>query len=98
MNTKHPEYGFVYELNYGYVPDTKAPDGEEVDAYLVGVEEPVEEYEGRCIAVIHRLNDDDDKLVVVPMSFRDVGANEIQAATHFQEQFFQSELVVSTEK
>ena len=25
LGTKHPEWGFVYELNYGYVPNTLAP-------------------------------------------------------------------------
>ena len=29
--------------------------------------EPVEEFEGKCIAIIHRTNDNDDKLVIVPI-------------------------------
>lgn len=92
LGTKHPKHGFVYELNYGFVPDTVAPDGEELDAYLLGIDTPVETYTGRCIAVIHRTNDDDDKLVVVPegMEFSD---DDIRAPTHFQEQFFKSEIV-----
>jgi inorganic pyrophosphatase len=28
LGTKHPKHGFVYEVNYGFVPNTKAPDGE----------------------------------------------------------------------
>jgi inorganic pyrophosphatase len=48
------------------VPDTKAPDGEEIDAYFLGIDKPVKKAQGKCIAIIHRLNDDDDKLVVVP--------------------------------
>lgn len=91
-DSQYSKYGFLYELNYGFVPDTKAPDGEEIDAYVIGVDEPLLEFEGRCIAVIHRLNDDDDKLVVVPLgkTFTD---EEIREKTHFQEQHLESEIV-----
>jgi inorganic pyrophosphatase len=30
---RDPQHGFIYELNYGYVPETKSPGGEELDAY-----------------------------------------------------------------
>ncbi|QQS16018.1 MAG: inorganic diphosphatase [Candidatus Moraniibacteriota bacterium] len=93
FGSKHPKHGFVYEVNYGYIPDTKAPDGEELDAYVLGVEKPIESFKGKCIAIIHRLNDDDDKLVVVPKSSEDMSDEEIRKATHFQEQFFRSEIV-----
>lgn len=93
LGSKHPKHGFVYEVNYGYVPDTKAPDGEELDSYVLGVEKPIESFKGKCIAIIHRLNDDDDKLVVVPKSFEDISDEDIRKATNFQEQFFQSEII-----
>jgi len=92
LNSKHPKFGFVYEVNYGFIPNTKAPDGEELDAYLLGVTEPMEEYTGRCVAVIHRTNDDDDKLIVVPDGTV-ISNEEIEKATHFQEQFFKSEIL-----
>ncbi len=91
--SKHPKHGFAYEANYGYIPDTKAPDGEELDAYVLGVEKPIESFKGKCIAIIHRLNDDDDKLVVVPKSLENISDEDIRKATHFQEQFFQSEII-----
>ena len=93
LGTRHPKiHEIYYSVNYGYVPDTKAPDGEEVDAYLLGIDKPVKEYEGKCIAVIHRTDDDDDKLVVVPegMDFSD---KEIKELTHFQEKYFKSEII-----
>lgn len=93
IGSKHPKYSFVYEANYGYIPDTKAPDGEELDAYVLGVETPIESFMGKCVAIIHRLNDDDDKLVVVPKLNENMGDEEIRSATHFQEQFFQSEII-----
>ena len=84
LGSRHPRHGFRYELNYGHVPGTLAPDGEELDAYLIGIDVPVTELSGVCIAVIHRLNDDDDKLVVVTPGV-DPTYSEIAAAVAFQE-------------
>ena len=92
LGSKHPKHGYVYPVNYGFVPETKSPDGEELDAYVLGVDVPLEEFSGRCIAVIHRLNDDDDKLIVVPDG-KQMPDEEISRAVHFQEQFFQSEII-----
>ena len=92
LNSKHPKHGFVYEANYGFVPDTKAPDGEELDAYLLGVNEPMEEYTGRCVAVIHRTNNDDDKIIIIPDG-TEISDEDILRATHFQEQFFKSDII-----
>ena len=88
FGSKHPKHGFIYPVNYGYVPNTISNDGEELDAYLLGVFEPVQEYEGECIAIIHRINDDDDKLVIVPAG-KNYSNDAIEALTEFQEQYFQ---------
>ena len=93
INSKHPKHGFVYEANYGFVPGTKAPDGEEIDAYLLDVNESVEEFTGKCIAVIHRKNDNDDKLIVVPGNAKDMSDEEILKAVNFQEKWFDSVIV-----
>lgn len=92
MGTTHPKWGFIYMVNYGFVPDTKAPDGEEIDAYLLGEFTPVEEFDGQCIAIIHRTNDDDDKLIVTPngVNYTD---DQIRALTEFQEKFFESIII-----
>lgn len=92
LGTKHPKYGFIYMVNYGYVPNTISGDGEELDAYLLGVFEPVDEFIGKVIAVIHRTNDDDDKLVVVPGD-RKYSDDAIRALTEFQEQYFESVII-----
>jgi inorganic pyrophosphatase len=93
LGSKHPKFDWSYKLNYGFVPGTTAPDGEEIDAYIIGIDEPVETFTGKCIAIIHRTNDDDDKLVVVPDVKLSLTDDEIKAATHFQEQFFSSEII-----
>ena len=92
LNSKHPKHGFTYELNYGYIPNTTSGDGEELDCYVLGIEEPITEFIGKCIAVIHRLNDDDDKLIVVPEG-KEFTDEEIKKLTHFQEQYFESEII-----
>ena len=96
FGTKHPKHGFIYPLNYGYVPDTISGDGEELDAYLLGVFEPVEEFEGNCIAIIHRTNDNDDKLIIVPDG-KDYSDDAINALTEFQEQYFEH-IIIRDEK
>lgn len=92
LGTNHPKHGFIYMLNYGFIPNTISGDGEELDAYVVGVFEPVDSYIGKVIAVIHRTNDDDDKLVVSPQGV-DYSIDAIRALTEFQERFFESEII-----
>lgn len=92
LGTRHPKHGFMYMVNYGYIPNTVSSDGEELDAYLLGLYEPVEKSEGVVIAYIHRVNDDDDKLIVAPegVNYSD---DAIRALTEFQERFFESEII-----
>lgn len=92
IGSRHPEWDFIYPINYGFVPNTKSPDGEEMDAYVLGVFEPLKEFTGRCVAVIRRLDDDDDKLVLTPEG-RDFTDDQIKALTEFQERFFKSVIV-----
>lgn len=89
LGSRHPDHGYIYPVNYGFVPGVMGLDGEELDAYVLGVDEPIERITGRCIAVIRRSNDADDKLVVVPGGehFTD---EQIWGLTAFQERFFES--------
>ena len=95
LGSKHPKHGFIYPVNYGYVPNTISGDGEELDCYILGIYEPIEAFKGKCIAIIHRLNDNDDKLIIVPEN-KSFSNNEIQVLTEFQEQYFQSEIIRSS--
>lgn len=97
MGTKHPKHGFIYPVNYGYVPNTVSGDGEAIDCYVLGVFEPLERFKGKCIAVIHRTNDNDDKLVIVPEN-KQYSNESIRALTEFQERFFESVIINESEK
>lgn len=92
LGSKHPEYGFIYPVNYGYVPDTVSGDGEELDCYLLGVFEPVKTFKGKCIAIIHRVDDDDDKLIIVPKN-KEYSDDAINALVEFQERYFEHIIV-----
>ena len=92
LGSYHPKYtNMYYPVNYGYVEGIYAEDNEEQDAYILGVNEPVKYFEGRVIAIIHRLDDVEDKWVVVPegVSFT---KEEIMQQVFFQEQYFKSEV------
>lgn len=90
--SRHPKYGFEYPVNYGYVPFTMSGDGEELDAYILGIDKPVDEFVGKCVAVIHRTDDDDDKLVVVPENMT-ISDTEVEKQIAFQEKWFKHILV-----
>lgn len=83
------EYDLVYPINYGYIPGVLGGDGEEIDVYLLGVDVPVKEFEAHIIAIVHREDDVEDKLVGAHegMTFT---AEEIAAAVRFQEQYYRS--------
>ena len=89
-SNKYPNH--IYPVNYGYIPNTISGDNEELDCYVLGVFEPVKEFTGTCIAIIRRINDDDDKLIITPDG-KNFSDNEIYALTEFQERFFKTEII-----
>ena len=92
MGSYHPEHkDMYYPINYGYIEGIMAPDGEEQDAYILGVDGPVEEFTGSVIAIIHRFDDVEEKWVVAPENMR-FTVEEIEKQVYFQEQYFKSEI------
>lgn len=92
LGSYHPEHkNLYYPINYGYIKGTLALDGEELDAYILGINEPLEKFTGKVIAIIHRLNDVEDKLVVAPDGITYSEA-QIRELTSFQEQYFDIEI------
>ena len=92
MGSFHPKHqNLYYPVNYGYIEGILAPDGEEQDAYILGVDKPVSEFTGQVIAIVHRYNDVEEKWVVAPEG-KVFSAEEIKEQIAFQEQYFQSEV------
>lgn len=93
IGSSHPKYpDHIYLVNYGYIPNTVSGDGKELDCYVLGEYKPLSEFKGKCIAIIHRLNDDDDKLILTPEN-RNFTNAEIRLLTDFQERFYKSEII-----
>ena len=92
MGSTHPKHRFIYPVNYGYIEGTISGDGEELDAYVLGEHNPLENFTGKVIAVIHRLDDDDDKLVVMAEN-RDYTDDQIAALVEFQEKWFKYTII-----
>ena len=93
LGSVHPRYpNLVYEVNYGYVPGILGGDGEEQDAYILGIDEPLAEFDGVIIAVLERLNDNESKWIVA--SANTVWSDEdILQKIHFQEKYFSTRLL-----
>ena len=92
LGTYHPKHADIYyPINYGYIEGLIAPDGEEQDAYILGVHEPVQEFAGKVIAIIHRFDDVEEKCVVAPENAT-FTKDEIAQQVAFQEQFFRTEI------
>jgi inorganic pyrophosphatase len=91
IGSTHPDNDdVVYEVNYGYIEGIIAPDGEEQDAYVLGVDEPIEEFTGTLIAIIHRLNDVENKWVI---SNKKYSKEEIYEQVKFVEKYFKVEIL-----
>ena len=92
LGSTHPKFPeIIYPVNYGYVEGVIAGDGSEQDIYLLGIDEPVEEYSGHVVAVYHRLNDNEDKWIVIPSGY-EITEEEILRQISFQERFFDGKL------
>ena len=93
LGSRHPDHpDLIYPVNYGYVRGVPAPDGEDQDAYVLGVDAPVQRFTGRVAAVIRRADDVEDKWVVCPENVR-FSAKEIMEQVRFQERYFESSVI-----
>lgn len=87
------KYDLVYPINYGYIPGVLGGDAEELDVYLLGVDEAVKEYDAKIIGAVFRTDDVEDKLIGAPdgMTFTE---EEIREVVRFQEQYHTSYIEV----
>lgn len=92
----HPDFSdMVYPVNYGCVSGISSGDGEDMDAYIPGVCEPLSSFEGTVSAVLHRFDDCDDKLIVTPPGVS-LSLPEIRKSVEFCEKYFDSIIIRSS--
>lgn len=96
IGDSHPQYpDMVYPINYGYIPNTKSGDGKELDVFIIDSKVPVETFKGKCIGIIQRINDEDDKLIVVDINNnKKYTEDEVLDIVNFQEKYFSSMVIL----
>jgi inorganic pyrophosphatase len=94
LGSKHPVLDGIYEVNVGYVPDSVAQDGDEIEAYVLGVSKPIDGFKGQCVAVLRGSGNGVDKLIVCP-SHMSYSGDEIRVLTAFQEKDTEFEIIQS---
>ncbi|MDD3415913.1 MAG: inorganic pyrophosphatase [Lachnospiraceae bacterium] len=93
LGSYHPKHrDMFYSVNYGYIEGIIAPDGEEQDAYVLGVDEPVKEFVGKIIAIIHRHDDVEEKWVVAPEG-KNFTVEQIKEKVAFTEKYFKFDVI-----
>ena len=93
LGEKHPNFDFIYPVNYGYIPNTLSEDNEEIDAYILGIFYPIGEFKGICKAIICRYDDNGNKLIIVPKN-KNYTIEQIDALLEFQERFFKHKIII----
>jgi inorganic pyrophosphatase len=94
LGTAHPKYpDMIYPVNYGYIEGIIGGDGDEQDIYLLGVNKPVDEYKGKVIGIVHRIDDNEDKWIVAPKDMK-FSKEEILKIISFQEKYYESILIM----
>ena len=93
LGKRHPNFDIIYPVNYGYIPNTLSEDGEKIDAYILGVFYPVDEFQGTCKAIVCRYDDNENKLIVVPKD-RKYSIEQMEALLEFQERFFKHKIII----
>ena len=88
LGSIHPKHhDILYKVNYGYIKEIIALDGKYQDAYLIGIDTPVDKYQGKVCAIVERNNDVEDKLIVVTNN-KEYSIEELKELINFQEQYF----------
>jgi len=92
LGSKHPKYGWIYPINYGYIPNTKAEDNLEIDVYIIDCKKSLEKAKVKIIGVVYRKDDLESKLIGVTDTTKKYTPTEIYKKIEFQEQFFNSKI------
>ncbi len=93
LGSVHPKFpDMVYPLNYGFVPDTKAGDGDPIDVYYLSSDKPLKTVSAQCIGYVHRKDDNEDKLIASDGT--KYTEAELESKLEFQEKWFKHRIVL----
>ena len=93
IGSVHPKHNdIIYPINYGYIKEIIAVDGDYQDVYVLGEDNRIDYCSGKVYAVIERENDIEDKLIVTTDD-KDYSNEEIKEKINFQERFFKYKIV-----
>lgn len=93
IGSVHPKHNdIIYPINYGYIKEILAVDGDYQDVYVLGEDNVIDYCSGKVYAVIERENDVEDKLIVTTDD-KDYSNEEIKEKINFQEKFFKYKIV-----
>ncbi len=84
MHSFNTRFGFKYKLNYGIIEGGKTRKNSAQYAYIMGINHPVRNFDGRVIAVVRRYSGKGVVWVVAPKSTRFI-VNDIKEAIDFAE-------------
>lgn len=98
IGENHPLYPDTqYFANYGYVEEVLKQTGEFQNAYIYGVDEPVDSFRGIVIAMIYRKGEDGSQWVVGRQG-ETIHHSKIQKLVGFQEQFYDTKFIFADEQ
>ena len=93
IGSTHPKHSdMIYPINYGYIEDFIAPDSEGEDVYILGSLKPIDRFKGKVIAIVERINDFENKLVV-SLDNKDYSIEEIEEKVNFQEKYYKHRII-----
>ncbi|MCM1340033.1 MAG: NUDIX domain-containing protein [Faecalibacterium sp.] len=84
MNSYNRRFGYRYKLNYGIIEGCKSVKNTVQSAYIMGINHPVRNFDGRIIASIRRFGGKGLVWVVAPKSTRFI-VHDIKKAIDFAE-------------
>jgi inorganic pyrophosphatase len=95
IGSAHPEFpNIIYPINYGHIPGTYSEiDHEEIDAYILGPEKPLQTFKGKVMAVIVR---DDDEIKLIVTNGRRYTVEDIERTVFFQEKYYKHRIEEAT--
>ena len=86
----------IYPINYGYIPGVLGGDGEELDVYVLGTDEPRQRLCVRIVGIAYREDDAEDKLIASVCEEK-YTAEQMAEAIAFQERYYHTTVVALQE-